>query len=217
MPSARQIGVEPLRDLGADLVAARPDRRPDDAAVSRAAERGDAASTTPAGEAAPAGVDDGERRRGPSVATIAIGTQSAASASSGTPGSSRPEPVARPRRAPPARARCTIAVCRCRFTASRAGIEPELGAGEPAVLGDPRRVVAAAAEVERGVRAGADAALARRERDDVRPGRLPADHRVAAAPRRARAASRAGCRLGLVDDLVEQLAAARGRAPGPGS
>src|SRR3954470_21372886 len=39
--AARQVGVEPLRDLGSDLVAARADRRPDGGREPAAAERGD--------------------------------------------------------------------------------------------------------------------------------------------------------------------------------
>ncbi len=99
-PAAGQVGVEARRHLGADLVAARPDRtarrrrRPSSSAPPSARRpprrppRRDRASPRAAPRAA---ARPGARR--------AIGTQSAASASSGRPGSSvqRPSPSSRAR------------------------------------------------------------------------------------------------------------------------
>ena len=119
----------------------------------------------------------------PIVVAIAIGTQSAASASTGCPGSSvqSASPVSR---SAGSRAMHQRGVA-LPVDGEPLGVEPELGADDPAILDDPGLVVAAAAEVERGVGARAHPALARGERDDVRPGRVPADHERRSSPARA--------------------------------
>src|SRR5689334_15720713 len=59
----RQIGVEELRDLGSDLVAARSDRGADDGSLRPVSESGDAGADDALGEPAPAGVQDREPAR----------------------------------------------------------------------------------------------------------------------------------------------------------
>ena len=194
---------DPARGRGRRRSAPRPRRRPrsstgpiagpDDGRRRPAAERRDARLDDAVGEPAPARVHDRERRRVRRARAIAIGRQSADSASIGSAGLVRPEPVAR--------------LARCR-AASRAvhgrrvplpvdgeprRVEPERVAGDAA--GSRRRAPGRRrppAEVERGERPLAHPADPRRERDHVRARRLPADHsRASSLLRRARAASRA--------------------------
>ena len=93
------VGAEAERErlghLLAHLVAARPDRRADrrpDAPPSAAA----AVPDDPGEEAAPAGVEDGDRRASPSSRTSAIGRQSARGRAAAAP--ARPSRARRPAR-----------------------------------------------------------------------------------------------------------------------
>ena len=161
------------------------------------------ASTTPAGEPAPARVDDRERRRAVRRARPRSAGSRRSSASIGSPGSSVQSASPRLAACCPARARCTVGVCRCRLTASRAGSSPSAA--------QARRRFSA-------TRAGSSPRLPRLSEANgpsltppsrvvkattYGPGRVPADHarqqllgareqRVAAVERR------------VVDDLVEQ-------------
>ena len=83
------------RHLLAHLVAARPDRRADRGAASLPAERPAPTPDDAREQAAPAGVQDGDRRRAARRAASAIGRQSAVIASDRQAGLVRPEPVAR--------------------------------------------------------------------------------------------------------------------------
>src|SRR6266511_941819 len=173
-PAGRQVAVEELRDLRSDLVAARACRGPDDRRLRAAADRSHTRRDDTLGQAAPPRVQDGERRPRAVAGDRdrhAIGGQR----EHRQLGLVAPQPVARLAARAAVRAvhrrRVTLPVDR---EARR--VEPERRAGPPTVLLDPRRVVALAAEVERGVRAGADTAGAGRERDDD-PGARPRDQR----------------------------------------
>ena len=113
----------------------------------------------------------------PFARASAIGRQSAASASSGSPRSSVQSPSPRSPREPACGAQDVGRVVLV-VHAQRVGVGADLGAETPAVLVHPLGLVAGrAAEVERRERALADAAFARREDDLVRAGCvLPADH-----------------------------------------
>ena len=190
-PVACQVGVEAGRDLGPDLVAARPDRRPDDRAPSARRRAPHAArSTTPSASPRQPAWTTRERRR----AAVRRGDRDRQAV--GRQREQRQPGLVGPER---------VAVGSSRATRARAvhgrrvplpvdgearRVEPERSAGAPPVLGDARRVVAAAAEVERGERPLAHAAVARREGDDVRPGRVPADHEGSSSSARASSASR---------------------------
>ena len=143
----------------------------------------------PAEEAAPADVEDGERRRSPFARASATGRQSAVSSSIAWPGSSvhsrrrarrdaRGDPLRRGSPARPGRAAAT--------PSGTLGVDPRSIREAAAVLDHASRVVGGEdAEVQRLVRALADAADARRERDLVRAGRLPADHAASISSRAA--------------------------------
>ena len=179
-----------------DLVAARPDRRPDHGGeLGVVAERGDAGRDDPRGEPAPARVQRRRGRRAPARArSRSARSRRRARASAAAARRSR----ARRRLAPaPAggavhRARVHLAV-----DGERVRVDAERLAGRSAVLVDARGVVARrAAEVERGVRPLADAADARREATTyarLRPSGSsgsqllrPLEQVVARVPRRAR-------------------------------
>ena len=132
------------RHLGADLVAARPDRRADDRGrrLPPRAQRTAASTTPPASPRQPAWTT--ASAGGPLGAAIAIGTQSAASGERSA-ARARPSRARRPALADPgARAVARRAVCCWRLTASRRGSRPSARARDPPVLGDRAGVVAAA-------------------------------------------------------------------------
>src|SRR3954451_10493487 len=186
--AARQIGVEACRHLWTDLVAARPDRRPDDRSGARPTKLTHARVDDAFRKPAPARVEDGEPRlalRGPDGDRDAIRREREHRLS----GDVTPEPVAR------LVANARLGAVHGRRVAlpverEALGVETERVAGEASILGDAGGIVVARAEVERGVGAFADAAGAGRECDHVRAGRVPADHPASLASARARSVSR---------------------------
>ena len=210
---ARQVGVEPARDLRADLVAAGPDRRADRRRPSSGAERGDAAATTP--PASP---------RQPAWTTASAGSPPLRSDRDRHAVGARARASARRARRSRARRRGRCGRPGARLMRRR-GVALAVDARAASGRGRARRRQAAgsprpragssspAAEVERRERALADAARARRERDEVRPGRLPADHGRSSSSARASSVSRRFS-AGVVDDLAR--AARRSARPSAG-
>ena len=166
----------------------------------------DALRDDPAEQAAPARVQHRDRRR---VAVRRARARSAGSrrviASIGQVGLVGPEPVARLAARAGARRGGRALECTCRLSASRSGVGADLGAEPAAVLVDALDVVAGhPAEVERGVRALADAALARRERRPRTGPAPPSGSRAAPARALGEQPARGVFSSGSLDDLVEQ-------------
>ena len=137
----------------------------------------------------------------PPVRASAIGRQSAVIARIGTAGSSVQRPSPGSPRAPGS-ARCTSVECTCRLQREPLGIGADRGTEEPAVLVDALDVVAGhPAEVERRVRALADAAFRGSRRRPSRPG---GSQRIMRSSRARSQQLLALVALGILDDLVEQ-------------
>ena len=214
-----------LGHLLADLVAARPDARAD----RRRRRAGRRSAATPAGDdarragrASPRGAS-ATAGLPPFAARARSGRQSAVSDQHRLAGLVRPDARRPPRRA--RRPRHDRGAVHLAWPAHAARGRRPTACAEPP-RGSPRRARGSSpveqAEVERGVRPLADAALARREDDLVRPGRVPADQLGSLFDQLPR-----GGQLGLAAvELAVQLAApqlgedlphARRLAPGPSS
>ena len=198
----RQIGVVALRDLRPDLVAARPDRRADHGRFRR---RHRAQRRRPRRRPRRA---HASRRADTRESRLTVGRGDGDRQAVGghreqrQPGARRSRARRPARRARPGSARCTVGECTWRLKRERSYGTPIASQAIRRFSSTAHGLVAGApAQVERVVRRLADAADARRERDDV-PGLVPPDHRellrpveqvLARVPRR------------IADHVVEQL------------
>src|SRR3954447_18312238 len=208
-PVAREVGLEALRDLRPDLVAARPDPRSDAGSVG-AADRRNARLDDPFGETAPARLQHRQLRVVDERDRQAVRRQREHRHRRDV----RPEAVAGLSARPRVRAVDGGGV-HLPVERQRVRVAADRGAGAAAVLLHVRlRVLRQAPEVERRVRAFADAAPARREHDLERASHVPADHRRSSF---ARATSRS---RRLSDGSPTTSASSRSSArpsSGPGS
>ncbi len=133
-----EIRVEQLRHLRADLVAAGPDRRPDDRRRATGAQSADGRLHDSAGEPTPTRVDDGERR--PCRPSGRLRSGRSRRRGRATAAKARPSRARRPPRlSAPGRARFTRRRVPLAVHRKPRRVEPERLAGDAPVLGDPRR------------------------------------------------------------------------------